>query len=168
MVGTTAAGGLAGHVMSGHWDWRASLILAANDGVWSNYDRIKETGRMLDKDLLEFGQKFHGHKCPAMPMGLRAAVAAMEKLGVKHAPDGQPVALLNIGEVFDYDWQDAPHTFESVVCEACGEMTVTRNARFMGRQDRLHPVFRIRQVRRLTGDRRFGYQQRPATAESEM
>ena len=23
------------------------------------------------KDWLEFGQKFHGHKCPAMPMGLR-------------------------------------------------------------------------------------------------
>ena len=184
---------------------------------------------MLDKSLLEFGQKFHGHKCPAMPMGLRAALAAMEKLGVQHAPDGQLVALieldedhcatcfadgvqvatgctfgkgnikklhygkwgitlidkknkkavrvvpkaeamkkskesefmklrasgvpasqvpsaiadplvemvcnapdaqlLNIGEVFTYDWQDAPHTFESVVCASCGEMTVTRNAR---------------------------------------
>lgn len=184
---------------------------------------------MLDKELLEFGQKFHGHKCPAMPMGLRASLAAMKKLGAEHAPDGQLVALieidedhcatcfadgvqvatgctlgkgnikklhygkwgltlidkknkkavrvspkaeamkknkesefmrlrssgvpasqvpaeiadplvemvsnapdemlLSIGEVFDYDWQDAPHTFESVVCEACGEMTVTRNAR---------------------------------------
>ena len=187
---------------------------------------------MLDKDLLEFGQKFHGHKCPAVPMGLRAALAAMKKLGVERAPDGQLMALieldedhrgtcfadgvqvatgctlgkgnikklhygkwgltlidkknkkavrvslkaeamkknmesefaklrssgapaskvpaevvdplveivsnapdealLNIGEVFDYDWQDAPHTFESVVCEACGEMTVTRNARVKG------------------------------------
>ncbi len=28
MVGLTAAGGFAGHVASGHWDWRASLILA--------------------------------------------------------------------------------------------------------------------------------------------
>jgi len=184
---------------------------------------------MIDKSLLEFGQKFHGHKCPAMPMGLRAALAAMEKLGVQHTPDGQIVALieldedhcatcfadgvqvatgctfgkgnikklhygkwgltlidkknkkavrvvpkaeamkkskesefmklrasgvpasqvpaaiadplvemvcnvsdaqlLNIGEVFDYNWQDAPHTFESVVCALCGEMTVTRNAR---------------------------------------
>ncbi len=28
MVGVTAAGGFAGHVVSGHWDWRASLILA--------------------------------------------------------------------------------------------------------------------------------------------
>ena len=29
MVGLTAAGGFAGHVVSGHWDWRVSLILAA-------------------------------------------------------------------------------------------------------------------------------------------
>lgn len=29
MVGLTAAGGFAGHVVSGHWDWRMSLILAA-------------------------------------------------------------------------------------------------------------------------------------------
>jgi formylmethanofuran dehydrogenase subunit E len=29
------------------------------------------------KDSLEFGQKFHGHKCPAMPMGLRVGAAAM-------------------------------------------------------------------------------------------
>lgn len=184
---------------------------------------------MLDKDLLEFGQKFHGHKCPAMPMGLRAALTAMEKLGVKHAADGQlqafveldeahcatcfadgvqvatgctlgkgnitklhygkwgltlvdkkakravrvvpkaeamkkskesefmklrasgvpasqvppevadPLvqmvadapdeALFNVGEPFSYDWKEPEHTFESIVCESCGEMVVTRNAR---------------------------------------
>ena len=28
MVGITAVGGFAGHATSGHWDWRASLILA--------------------------------------------------------------------------------------------------------------------------------------------
>ncbi len=28
MVGLTAAGGFAGHVASGHWDWRTSLVLA--------------------------------------------------------------------------------------------------------------------------------------------
>jgi len=28
MVGLTAAGGFAGHVASGHWDWRMSLVLA--------------------------------------------------------------------------------------------------------------------------------------------
>jgi formylmethanofuran dehydrogenase subunit E len=53
---------------------------------------------MLDKDLLEFGQKFHGHKCPAMPMGLRAALAAMERLGVSRASDGQLQAILELDE----------------------------------------------------------------------
>jgi hypothetical protein len=28
MIGITASGGFAGHVMAGHWDWRTSLILA--------------------------------------------------------------------------------------------------------------------------------------------
>ena len=187
---------------------------------------------MLDKELLELGQKFHGHKCPAMPMGLRAGLAAMEKLGVSHAPDGQLQAileldeehcatcfadgvqvatgctygkgnitrlgygkwgvtlidkksgravrvspraetmmqskrsrfmelrksgvpasqvpaeiadplvemvsnaptdsLLSVGEVFTMEWHDNPHTFESVVCEGCGEMVVERNARVKG------------------------------------
>ncbi|MBI5440656.1 MAG: tRNA CCA-pyrophosphorylase [Deltaproteobacteria bacterium] len=53
---------------------------------------------MLDPQLLAFGQKFHGHKCPAMPMGLRTALAAMKALGVEHAPDGQLMALVEIDE----------------------------------------------------------------------
>jgi len=53
---------------------------------------------MLDRELLAFGQKFHGHKCPAMPMGLRTALAAMQALGVEHAPDGQLMALIEIDE----------------------------------------------------------------------
>jgi formylmethanofuran dehydrogenase subunit E len=53
---------------------------------------------MLDRELLAFGQKFHGHKCPAMPMGLRTALAAMKALGVEHAPDGQLMALIEIDE----------------------------------------------------------------------
>ncbi len=187
---------------------------------------------MLDKELLEFGMKFHGHKCPAMPMGLRTALAAMKALGVEHAPDGQLMALveideahcatcwadgvqvatgctlgkgnikklhygkwgltlidkktqravrvvpkaaamqkskqskfmemrksgvpasqvpaevadplvemvstapdemlLDVGEVMPYEWHDAPHTFESIVCDGCGEMVVERNARVKG------------------------------------
>ena len=50
------------------------------------------------KDWLEFGQKFHGHKCPAMPMGLRAGAAAMNALGVERAKDGQLVAFVDLGE----------------------------------------------------------------------
>ncbi|TCS83531.1 FmdE family protein [Tepidibacillus fermentans] len=50
------------------------------------------------KDYLEAGQKFHGHKCPAMPMGLRVGAAAMNKLGVDRAKDGQLIALVEIGK----------------------------------------------------------------------
>ena len=50
------------------------------------------------RELLELGQKFHGHKCPAMPLGLRASLAAMKKLGVSHSPDGQLIAILELDE----------------------------------------------------------------------
>ena len=41
----------------------------------------------MENKLLEIGIKFHGHKCPAMPLGLRAAQAAMTVLGVCRAQD---------------------------------------------------------------------------------
>ena len=50
------------------------------------------------QEWLEFGQKFHGHKCPAMPMGLRVGAAAMNKLGVERAKDGQILAFVDLGE----------------------------------------------------------------------
>jgi formylmethanofuran dehydrogenase subunit E len=50
------------------------------------------------KEWLEFGQKFHGHKCPAMPMGLRVGAAAMNVLGVERAKDGQLIAFVDLGE----------------------------------------------------------------------
>ncbi|OQA96493.1 MAG: FmdE, Molybdenum formylmethanofuran dehydrogenase operon [Spirochaetes bacterium ADurb.Bin218] len=54
---------------------------------------------MVDpKEWLEFGQKFHGHKCPAMPMGLRVGAAAMNALGVERAKDGELVAFVDLGE----------------------------------------------------------------------
>ncbi len=184
---------------------------------------------MQYQELLTLGQQFHGHKCPAMPMGLRTGLAAMRALGVERAKDGQLMALieidedhcatcwadgvqvatgctlgkgnirklglgkwaltlidkkgqravrvsakaeamqrnkqtefmamrksgtpasqipdsiidplvqriseasdemlLTISEIFPYHWQDAPHTFESLVCPSCGEMVIERNAR---------------------------------------
>lgn len=54
---------------------------------------------MIDpKEFLEAGQALHGHKCPAMPLGLRAGAAAMNRLGVERSKDGQLVALLELGE----------------------------------------------------------------------
>lgn len=34
-------------------------------------------------ELYKAGLLLHGHKCPAMPMGLRAGLAALEALGVE-------------------------------------------------------------------------------------
>lgn len=36
-------------------------------------------------EIPEWTYEFHGHKCPAMPMGYRAGLAAMDKLGVEKA-----------------------------------------------------------------------------------
>ena len=49
-----------------------------------------------NNELFKAGLLLHGHKCPAMPLGLRAGLAAMEVLGVQHAPDGQLTALVEI------------------------------------------------------------------------
>ena len=47
-------------------------------------------------ELYKAGLLLHGHKCPAMPMGLRAGMAALEALGVERAMDGQLTALVEI------------------------------------------------------------------------
>lgn len=36
-------------------------------------------------EIPEWAFEFHGHKCPAMPMGYRAGLTAMKKLGVEKA-----------------------------------------------------------------------------------
>ena len=189
---------------------------------------------MIDpKMYFEAGLTLHGHKCPAMPMGLRVGAAAMNKLGVERAKDGQLIALveigenhcatcfadgvqmitgctfgkgnikklhygkwgvtlidrksgravrvtpkaeamaankqtdffqkyrmkgvpasqvpaevvdplvervmsapegqlLKVGEVFERKWEDVPHSFDSFVCELCGEMTVEPYGRVLG------------------------------------
>ncbi len=50
------------------------------------------------KDYFEEGVKLHGHKCPAMPLGLRAGAAAMNKLGVGRTGDSDWVALVELGD----------------------------------------------------------------------
>ena len=49
-----------------------------------------------NNELYKAGLLLHGHKCPAMPMGLRAGLAALEALGVERAYDGQLTALVEI------------------------------------------------------------------------
>ncbi len=183
-------------------------------------------------DYADLGLKLHGHKCPAMPMGLRAGAVAMNALGVERTGDSALLAIvelgenhcatcfadgiqtitgctfgkgnikkshkgkwgvtlidkkakkavrvvpkaeamaqnkktefmkyrksgvpptkipesvsdplfqkvlnapeemiLNVSEVFDYDYVEPAHTFESFVCEECGEMVVEKYGRIKG------------------------------------
>ncbi len=41
----------------------------------------------IDPEILDSAFLFHGHRCPAMPLGLRAGAAAMNALGVSRAKD---------------------------------------------------------------------------------
>jgi formylmethanofuran dehydrogenase subunit E len=62
---------------------------------------ISEKGDLLMQDLndyFEMALEFHGHKCPAMPMGLRAGLAAMKALGVERAKDKELMVESETGE----------------------------------------------------------------------
>lgn len=50
------------------------------------------------KEFLKAAQHLHGHKCPAMHMGLRAGAAAMNALGAPRARDVELLAILELGE----------------------------------------------------------------------
>lgn len=50
------------------------------------------------QEYFETGLKFHGHKCPAMPMGLRAGLAAMEVLGVERAKNQELRVISETGK----------------------------------------------------------------------
>ncbi len=53
---------------------------------------------MLDEKLLEAAFFFHGHKCPAMPLGLRAGLKAMEVLGVERSKDKELHVISETGK----------------------------------------------------------------------
>jgi len=39
----------------------------------------------MEQELLKIGITFHGYKCPAMPLGMRAGLAALKELAVDRA-----------------------------------------------------------------------------------
>lgn len=49
-------------------------------------------------EFYEIGLKFHGHKCPAMPLGLRAGMAAMNALGVERSKDKELFVISETGK----------------------------------------------------------------------
>jgi formylmethanofuran dehydrogenase subunit E len=50
------------------------------------------------EEVLETAFKFHGHRCPAMPMGLRAGLAAMKTLGVERSKDKELLVISETGK----------------------------------------------------------------------
>jgi len=50
-----------------------------------------------DRELLEMAVKFHGHKCPAMPLGLRVGLAALEALGVERDKNNELYCQVETG-----------------------------------------------------------------------
>jgi len=49
---------------------------------------------MFNQDLWKEVVDFHGHECPGLAIGYRAAVTALEKLGVNKAKDEELVAIV--------------------------------------------------------------------------
>jgi len=62
-------------------------------------NNLKQKERMMEnfEELFETGLKFHGHRCPAMPMGIKAGLAAMKVLGVRRAPDKELSVISETG-----------------------------------------------------------------------
>jgi len=61
--------------------------------------RLKGMVPMIEmNDMLEAALTFHGHKCPAMPLGLRAALAAMNVLGVERSRDKELHVISETGK----------------------------------------------------------------------
>ncbi len=58
---------------------------------------IKFPGKELE-ELFKYGVFFHGHLCPAMPLGLRAGVLALKRLGVERAKDKELVLISETSE----------------------------------------------------------------------
>jgi formylmethanofuran dehydrogenase subunit E len=50
------------------------------------------------KEYLDVAWEFHGHRCPAMPMGLRAGLAAMRTLGVERSQDKELMVEAETGK----------------------------------------------------------------------
>ncbi len=64
----------------------------------SEHLNIPHLTNITDEEL-KIAQDFHGHKCPAMPQGLRAGHLAMDILGVERARGGgELTAIVEIGD----------------------------------------------------------------------
>ena len=53
---------------------------------------------LITDKLVQYGFELHGHKCPAMPLGLKTARVAMDSLNVQKSQAGELFALLELGD----------------------------------------------------------------------
>ena len=50
-------------------------------------------------ELLEIGFEFCGHKCPAIPLGIRTGLAALKKLGAEDVSNKELYCIAETGPV---------------------------------------------------------------------
>ena len=106
-------------------------------GKWGLTLIEKKTGRavrvspkaetMAANKQTDFFQKYRMKGIPASEVPDEVVSPLVER--VMGAPEEQ---LLIIGEVIEHKWQDPPHSFDSFVCESCGEMVVEPYGRLHG------------------------------------
>jgi formylmethanofuran dehydrogenase subunit E len=73
------------------------MLLPATAAEQANkQDTLANAGNV--GEFFEVGLKFHGHKCPAMPLGLRAGMVAMKALGVERSKDKELLVISETGK----------------------------------------------------------------------
>jgi len=75
----------------------------------------------------DFFQKYRMKGIPASEVPAEVVDPLIEQ--VMSVPEAQ---LLNVGDVVEQTWEDAPHSFDSFVCDLCGEMVVEPYGRVLG------------------------------------
>jgi len=65
-----------------------------------HFQDVRPEGKepVVDRSLLEMGIAFHGHKCPAMPLGIRVGLAAMKALDVERASNKELYCVCETGD----------------------------------------------------------------------
>ena len=84
---------MSGTIFAGHLGITANRV-ASPDGRGEVGSHVTRTEIGMDQDpLLDQVMSFHGHFCPGLLIGYRAALAGLHQLGVERAADEQLVAI---------------------------------------------------------------------------
>ena len=112
-------------------------IKKTHKGKWAVVVVDKATGKavrvtpraeaMLANKQTSFFKDYREKGIPASKVPDETVEPLVKK--VMNAPADQ---ILIVSEVFDYDLKEHPHSFNSFVCEECGEMTVMEYGRVKG------------------------------------